>query len=1159
MNVPIAQLKWTNLGKPARLIMIGNDLFGQNRDSYRRFLPKRGRDAVDADLTALPRARSAGTVMRLVLALLASLALILWPDRADAQSTPVTIGKQLCQGTTCGVAAVVPGAAVYYKITLTNPTGTPQPVTIRDSLPAGFQLVGYGCAAAAGPSTPLTASAAQPLVFAATVPAAGSLECVIAGTFAAASGGVNNVAQLIDSSTQAVLRSSNIVSTYVDPTQPLPTNLTITKSASVPSVDLTYAPQTVTYTFTIANAGSQTVFLGQLLALDDLLSLPGQGVVLNAKFLGATCAVLPASGSGPPPDCLNPIPVFQSPMPLTVFSTTPTPFLRWRYPPGSNGRLGPGDKIVLTVQVELSRVPGVICILAPNSDGVANLGRLILNMPPTGSGPATALADSNTADNAATASVSATTGPTLVDPACNAAFQPPPPSLQIVKIQQSPPVVYPWPSSISYRITVRNTSTNASLRIRRINVGDWVTAGVGTPSFVARLDAHACSAPCTVTYTPPGAMPLAGSGATRQMYGAILVNQSSGGLLPNQFASFTVRIRYSNPGCDSYPGINPKAIPNFGRVLAWDEDVGGTVTHINQIVQSGVTTRMQMVPPCPQTVQKTATTNVIRFANPNLSTSVNYSVTFSNPGAVPRTVGTLVDLMRIIPFPTGAPPYATQIEVRYMFQCFVTQGTVTGFPPSHNPTNWNIPSVAHIVATPLAQQGVPLIHNSQPVVFGPNSSLGCTLFVWVLPPDPNDPYCSSAQLENVAMMDMSPFFDVNAAWPNGNPPGMFASVRGDLPRCLNLVVNKDALTTPWTWQGGGPLTWTLHVTNQGAPITAPGVIVTDTLDPGLTVTSANTACVPAGCGYSWAPSPSAGNPSVLGVNALAHSGAEIRTTITVANAPPSIGPGGEVCNNAIASLAALTQWPTGHSFWKSTNTLHGSACIPILPTAPLTIVKLVDNQTGLLLPPSLTFPVAVACTNSNPNFNGPSTTVTLAAGSSGTIAHVPVGSTCAISETPPAVTVASRNCLWPTWSVAYLPGASVTISGGRNSATVTNTLVCGPPPPATLQFRKWDLVNASLTPRHPLDPTVTPWLPAQSFPVTVTCGANPPVTVILDSSNNYQASISGVAGMTCTFSETPPAFPFGNCHWTALYPQGASVQLMPGLNVRDVHNRQDCP
>ena len=946
------------------------------------------------------------------------------------------------------------------------------------------------------------------------------------------------------------------MNTYVDPNLPLPTNLTIAKTANISSVDLTYGPQTVSYTFTITNAGSQTVYLGQLLALENSLSLPGQGVVLNAKFLGASCTVLPASGTTPPPDCLAPVPVFQVPMPYTVFSTAPAPFVRWRYPPGSAGRLGPGDKIFLMVQVELSRVPGVICVLAPNADGLNNLGRLVLNMPPIGSGPATALANSNTADNAATASLSATTGPTLVDPACNAGFQPPPPSLQVVKIQQSPPIVYPWPSSISYRVTVRNTSSNPNLRIRRINVGDWVTAGVGTPSFVARLDLHSCAPPpCTVTYTPPGAMPLAGSGATRQMYGAILINQTSGGLLPNQMASFTVRIRYSNPGCDSYPGINPKPILNFGRVLSWDEDVAGTVTHMNQIVQSGVTTRMQTVPPCPLAVTKTATTNVVRFGNPNSSTSVNYTISFSNSSGQTRTIGTIVDLARIV----ASPPYANQLDVRYMFNCFVTQGTVTGFPVWQHPTNPNIPAAAYVVATQLAQQGVQLIRNTQPVVFGPNSRLTCNVFVWVLPPDPSDPHCATGQLENAVMMDMSPFFDPNAGWPNINPPGTIATVRGDLPRCFNLVVNKDVQTTPWIWQGGGPLTWTLHVTNHGAPITAPGIVVTDTLDPGLTVTGANTACLPAGCSYAWAPSPTAGNPSALQVNGLATNGAEIRTTINVANAPPSIAPGGEVCNVATASMSASAQPPTNHYFWKNTNTLHGRACIPILPTAPLTILKTVDNRTGLALPTSMTFQVAVNCTNPNPTYNGPSTSVTVAANGSATVQHIPIGSTCAVSETPPPTPRPGPRCLWPTWSMAYLPAANATIAADTNTVTVSNRLVCGPPPPATLQFGIWYLVNSSPTPRHPFDPTVSPWLPPQTFPIIVICGSNPPVTVILDSSNSYQGSVSSTAGTTCTLSETPPPFPFPTCHWTPLYPQGASALLIPGLNVRNIHNRQDCP
>jgi hypothetical protein len=752
-----------------------------------------------------------------------------------------------------------------------------------------------------------------------------------------------------------------------------------------------------------------------------------------------------------------------------------------------------------------------------------------------------------------------TTGPVLVDPACNAAFQPPPLSLEVIKIQQSAPVVYPWGSTIRYRVTVRNKSSVPGLRIRRIAVGDWVTAGLGTPSFVGRLQMNTCSPPCAVTYTAPLNTPFAGSGATRQMYGAILVNQSAGGLLFNQTAQFAVEIRYSNPGCDAYPAVNPKKIHNFGRVLSWDEDVGGTVTPVTQIVQSGVTTRMQMVPPCALAAEKTATTSLVGFANPNFSPSVKYTVTFANPSSQPRTVGTIADLARIVPFPGGAAPYANQIEVRYTYNCYVTQGTVTGFSPWQHPTNPNIPAVAHVVATPLAQQAVPLIRNTQPVVFGANSKLTCVVFAWVQPPDPTDPNCSTALLENVALMDMSPFYDPNADWTNGSPPGAFAAVQGTLPRCLNLVVNKDAQTTPWTWQGGGPLSWTLHVTNHGAPVTAPAILVTDTLDPGMTVTGANTVCLPAGCAYSWSPAPTAGNPSVLQIDALADNGAEIRTVLNVANAPLSIAPGGEVCNNATATLSRSARPATAHSYWKNTTTLHGRACIPILPTAPLKILKTVVNQTGLALPSGLTFQVTVVCTNPNPTFNGPSTVVTLTAGASATVANVPIGSACAITETAPQLTISGPDCLWTSWSIAYAPGTNVPIGSKGGTATVTNTLTCTPPPPATLNLGKWYLVNSSLVPRHPTDPTVSPWLPAQAFSVVVTCGSNPPVTVVLDVSNNYQGSVSSVAGASCTISETPPPFPFPSCHWTPLYPQGAIVQLLPGANVRAVHNRQDCP
>ena len=94
---------------------------------------------------------------------------------------------------------------------------------------------------------------------------------------------------------------------------------------------------------------------------------------------------------------------------------------------------------------------------------------------------------------------------------------------------------------------------------------------------------------------------------------------------------------------------------------------------------------------------------------------------------------------------------------------------LSGYPQT-NPNGPNGVDTAQVVVTQLPQQGVRLIRNTQPVAFGPNSRLQCSVHAWVFPPPATDPYCSLGELENAAVLDGSSFYDPNTPWPASTAP-----------------------------------------------------------------------------------------------------------------------------------------------------------------------------------------------------------------------------------------------------------------------------------------------------------------------------------------------------------------------------------------------------
>ena len=105
---------------------------------------------------------------------------------------------------------------------------------------------------------------------------------------------------------------------------------------------------------------------------------------------------------------------------------------------------------------------------------------------------------------------------------------------------------------------------------------------------------------------------------------------------------------------------------------------------------------------------------------------LQYTVKYHNAETLPVTVGTLIDAVRIV-----QPRSGTQLPFTYQYSCTVTAAPVTG-PAGAVPTIGN--GSGNIVYTTNPSQGVRIIQNTGPVVFGANATLTCDVTLNVTRP-----------------------------------------------------------------------------------------------------------------------------------------------------------------------------------------------------------------------------------------------------------------------------------------------------------------------------------------------------------------------------------------------------------------------------------------
>lgn len=1050
----------------------------------------------------------------------ATLAILLASGLATAsraQNFP-TPAKVLCTGepsvanpTGC-VATTTPAAfgSVFYAVTL-HPA-TSGDVTLQESLPAGFNFLGATwTVAGSNQSNALTASLSGAVTTLGTLEltAGQTVVCFIRGYFTNPCSGVTNSVTVADAATGLPLSSPQHHNATVGCSLVFPSDLSVTKTVTPAAVDVSTGPQTVTYTIAIKNNGPEPVYIGSIGGLFDKISTSSNSVPMQVRVVpnSAQCTSSPAGTA-----CLDPTPIGGL---LTTATTTPASFVKWLFPTsGSNaaGYMPTGGTITLTYQVEIARHPDLFC--AKGGEALHNEAFFALT---TVGG--TTITETNSLNNtSASPDVTVSTGQEI-DPDCGVPV-PGPIAITKTQISPAPSSTVAWNTPVTYRITLTNSDANAiDVRLR-----DRVMEWAGTPPFSASVTFCSPSALCT----PPVSTPLV---SLSSYFAQGTAWDKSNITIPGSGSvQLDLTLTYVPTSCDSF-AAGGDLIRNIARA---DYTFGGT----QRISEAWTDTTMASQPPCNLVVTKEVLdTDRVEFGVPLTDpNALTYRVTFKNAGTTPVTVGTLFDAVRL-----QQQNYATSLPFTYSYSC-TASGTLTG------PVPTSATGSGSIVYTTLPSQGARIIQ-SGPIVFGPNASLGCDVKLSVGRPATGDPNCLSSvepRLENVALMDVSHFYNPNLQWP---PSGSYSAttpvatsqpvpltswhaVSVKLPRCYRIVVNKS-VAPGLTWAPGGPgLSYTVTITNAGDALNGSGLQIGDeflapwqNLAPFINVSS--NCANPSAFWGSW----TSGSPSVLPVSSFP-AGCSIFLTFTL---PGEYKPG-QICNRGFARALPPAEW---YASDPNPALLQSTVCVPVLATNDLVIRKLVSNNAGVELPGDLPFPMIVSC-------NTPGGTTVTSSGSVDvnrpqTLTNLPVGSNCWVTEQwgslpvpgpgrckPPAV---------PVWQAPVYtpPGTVIVPRPGENLITVTNTLDCVSPPVNTLTVVK-TFAPPSLATQVPSDAV---------FPIQVDC-SNSLSAVLNLSAPNYQQMVTSLpVGTLCKVSELPPQGtkipPY--CKWVQTFPGGNGMTI----------------
>ena len=1062
---------------------------------------------------------------------------------AASDLSAFTVPSQIAD---CASASAAIGEVVYYVLTVINASPEVQDITLTDPMPAGFvPIPGVQCLGTVfTPVPPVWAGSIGP----GAVPPGQSETCIIPGYFTEAGSKVNTASFAAEGQqSETTIEGGDSALIFVDPTKPLPDNLSIEKTADVTVVSLNNGPVTVTYTITVTNTGAGDLYTGGYLqVVDNVAALPSSGVSFGYTVDSVTCT--PSTGTTSNPGTpLCPTEISGPSSGNTTNQSNGAVLGVWQFNTGEDGLIPAGESFTITYTVTYREPEG--CIEPGTTlNGVQNTAFIRFA---TGQ---MAFSDMNMGDN--TSSIDLEITDHGIDEDCPVL---PPDELVVEKIQKDPSSgIVPWGSPVEYRIIVSNpvgigqTGQGTGPTIQNIAVTDLLVLLPGMPNVAVTTTGIACLtnglANCTIAPAAPFTTTM-----NQLSVQVAVANVTVLSLADGEYEEISVILEFKPLSCVSYSSGGLQQTANFGKIdyTVQTPVKNGFSTSQHSALSAPVITDHDKTPDCTLKVEKTGPDQIL-FGQP-----FTYNVSYQNYGSDPIDIGTLLDGIAI-----DVSNYAASLDGTYTYACSIPLPNL--FQNVIPPTNFSI----GFNSDPA--QGTRLLQTLDPALPVPlpgMTTMDCVFTLTLDQPAADNPYCMGAgnpQLVNAALMDVSHYFNTNLPVP----PQAYATTAATLPLCRHVSVTKTI--SPSVVAPDGLATVTLRFYNHSDDPIAAGATLTDVLDPRMVYTG-NTCAL--------CPTLSANYTAANGIETItavfgpipAHSYGEVLVTVKLRGPAPSIVPN---------TVTGIYEPPPGN-WYDQSPTLTDKDIIGVFDLFPVQISKSVVN-TAPGQPPNGPFLFAVNCTYAfggySFSFSGtasvtlPNATATVM-GANGTPLMVPVGAVCTFTET--GLPGASGG--YGFSAVGYSPAAPggaagqlTVVADDRNEGVVENCHgpaaanpltvphVVGadcPPVPIVelpLQVRKVVVSHAPYS------------VAGMTFPVMVECSSSPG-TQALDSLQDGETKpfFSYTAGATCTVSEgtipvTDACGPGMLPVWTQDYAPSNIVPMSPDGTLVTITNTLNC-